>query len=49
VCIVFARRALTESISTHKLRRDNTNLYVQGVQGVRDRACFNSESSEETA
>jgi hypothetical protein len=35
VCIVSARSALTESISTHKLRRDNVNLCVQGVHSVR--------------
>ena len=34
VCIVSARCVLTESISTHKLRRDNVKLYVQGVHSV---------------
>jgi hypothetical protein len=38
---VSARSALTESVSTHKLRRDSKNLCVKGVhrrpQGVRDR------------
>jgi hypothetical protein len=35
VCIVSARSALTESVSTHKLRRDNVKLIcVQGVHSV---------------
>jgi hypothetical protein len=49
VCIVSARSALIESISTHKIRRDNVNLMCEmnayHPQGVCDRVHFDSESS----
>jgi hypothetical protein len=47
---VSARSALTESVSTRKLRRDSVNLCMQGVhrrpQGVCDRVS-DSKAQEE--
>jgi hypothetical protein len=43
VCILSARSASTESISTQKLRRDNVNFHMQSVHIIH-KECMPTES-----